>query len=61
MCVYLPDHRIAAEENIHTRFFVIIDLIASNGTFSIAKNNDPRAQAAVDFVALLNERQRDKT
>lgn len=60
MCLHLPDHRIAAEENIHTRFFVVIDPIASNGTFSVAKNNDPRAQAAVDFVALLNERQKDK-
>lgn len=59
--MYLPDHRIAAEENIHTRFFVIIDLVASNRTFSIAKDHDPRAQTAVDLVALFGGRQKDKT
>lgn len=59
-CVYLPDHGISAEENIHTRFFVIIDPVTSKGTFSIPKDNDPRAQAAVDSVALLNKRQEYK-
>lgn len=59
-CVNLPDHRISAEENIHTRFFVIIDPVTSKGTFSIPKDNDPRAQTAVNSVALLYKRQEYK-
>lgn len=55
-----PDHRITAEENIHARFFVVVDLVASNRTFPVAQNHDPRAQAAVNFVALLKERQKDQ-
>lgn len=32
---------IPTEENIDTRFLIIIDLVTPNGTFSIAENNDP--------------------
>lgn len=32
---------IPTEENIDTCLLIIIDLVTPNGTFSIAKNNDP--------------------
>lgn len=49
---HLPDNRIPTEENIHTRFLVIIDLVASNRTFSIAEDNNSWTQTTVYFVAL---------
>lgn len=49
---HLPDHRIPAEENIHARFLVVVDLVAPNGTFPVAKDNNAGTQAAMYFVAL---------
>lgn len=52
---HLPDHRIPTEEDIHACFLVVIDLVAPNRTFSIAKDNNPRTQTTVYFVTLGNE------
>ena len=54
-----PDHRISTEENIHACFFVVIDYITPNWTFSISKDNNPRTQTAVYFVTLWNKRQEE--
>lgn len=53
---YLPDMWIPTEENIDTRFLIIIDLVTPNGTFPIAENNDPRSQSTVYLVALCESR-----
>ena len=52
----LPHHRIPAEENIHTGFLVVVDQVAPNRTFPVAKNNNPRTKTTMNFVALRNER-----
>lgn len=49
---YLPHHRIPTEENIDSRFLVVIYQVAPNRTSPVAKNHDPRAQTTVNFVAL---------
>jgi len=56
-----PDHRIPTEEDIDTRLFVVIDLVAPDRPFPVAKDNNSRTQTTVYSVTLCKEEREEKS
>lgn len=57
---HTPHHRVSIVQDVDACLLVAVDLVASDGTFPVSKDNNSGTQAAVYSVTLQKETERSK-